>query len=475
MHIPIPHFEGVHILVVGDLMLDRYWQGPTSRISPEAPVPVVHVRQTEDRPGGAANVALNLAALGAQVSLMGLVGNDEAAQALRQSLEREAIRCAFIAQPGCATTTKLRVLSRNQQLLRLDFEEPVGQFEPEGLLEPFRQALAGVDVVVLSDYAKGCLRDAATLIELARRSEKPVVVDPKGTDFERYSGATVITPNLGEFEAVAGGSVDEAGFAQRAESLRKRLALGALLVTRSEKGMSLFREGFAPLHHPTHAREVYDVTGAGDTVIATLAAALAAGMGMAEAMQLANLAAGVVVGKLGTATVSISELYAAMGAHTPLPRGVVDEPQLQGLLQRARASGERIVMTNGCFDILHAGHVAYLSQARALGDRLVVAVNSDESVRRLKGAERPVNGLLQRMAVLAGLESVDWVVAFEEDTPERLICQLLPDVLVKGGDYRPDEIAGGRCVRERGGEVQVLSFVDGCSTSAIIEAIRKPV
>lgn len=475
MHIPIPHFEGVHILVVGDLMLDRYWQGPTSRISPEAPVPVVHVRQTEDRPGGAANVALNLAALGAQVSLMGLVGNDEAAQALRQSLEREAIRCAFIAQPGCATTTKLRVLSRNQQLLRLDFEEPVGQFEPEGLLEPFRQALAGVDVVVLSDYAKGCLRDAATLIELARRSEKPVVVDPKGTDFERYTGATVITPNMGEFEAVAGGSVDEAEFAQRAEALRKRLALGALLVTRSEKGMSLFREGFAPLHHPTHAREVYDVTGAGDTVIATLAAALAAGMGMAEAMQLANLAAGVVVGKLGTATVSISELYAAMGAHTPLPRGVVDEPQLQGLLQRARASGERIVMTNGCFDILHAGHVAYLSQARALGDRLVVAVNSDESVRRLKGAERPVNGLLQRMAVLAGLESVDWVVAFEEDTPERLICQLLPDVLVKGGDYRPDEIAGGRCVRERGGEVQVLSFVDGCSTSAIIEAIRKPV
>lgn len=475
MHLQLPQMDRFHLLVVGDLMLDRYWQGSTSRISPEAPVPVMHVQQSEDRPGGAANVALNLASLGARVSLMGVVGEDEAAQTLRQRLEDESITCEFITVPDSATTTKLRVVSRNQQLMRLDFEGTHEGFDPALLLERYRQLLRGVDAVVLSDYAKGCLREVKGLIEAARQAGLPVIVDPKGDDFDKYSHATVITPNMMEFEAVCGHSSDEVDFEQRAEALRERLSLEALLVTRSDKGMSLFRQGFPALHHPTHAREVYDVTGAGDTVIASLGAGLAAGLAMHEAMQLANLAAGVVVGKLGTATVSMAELQAAMREHEPLPRGIVEEEQLLDFLERAHASGERVVMTNGCFDILHAGHVAYLSQARALGDRLIVAVNSDESVRLLKGTERPVNGLMQRMAVLAGLESVDWVLPFSEETPQRLICRLLPDVLVKGGDYHPEAIAGGQCVREHGGKVQVLPFVDGCSTSAIIEAIRKPV
>ncbi|MFP4295187.1 MAG: bifunctional D-glycero-beta-D-manno-heptose-7-phosphate kinase/D-glycero-beta-D-manno-heptose 1-phosphate adenylyltransferase HldE [Halothiobacillaceae bacterium] len=463
------------LLVVGDLMLDRYWHGPAGRISPEAPVPVVHVRTVEDRPGGAANVALNLAALGAKVTLMGIVGQDEAAATLRRQLHEAGIDCDFLSVPGGATTTKLRVVSRNQQLIRLDFEDGATGFEPAALARQFHVALKRADAVIFSDYAKGCLREIGALIAAARDQGKTVIVDPKGDDFQRYAGASVITPNLGEFEAVAGPCRDEADFERRAETLRRSLSLQALLVTRSEHGMSLFRHDHPPLHQPTHAREVYDVTGAGDTVVATLGAGLAAGLPMDQSMQLANVAAGVVVGKLGTATVSPAELESAMMRHEPLPRGVIAQADaLEALLHRARACGERIVMTNGCFDILHAGHVAYLARARALGDRLVVAVNSDDSVRRLKGAQRPVNGLHQRMAVLSGLESVDWVVPFSEDTPEQLICRLKPDVLVKGGDYRPDQIAGGQCVEEHGGTVQVLEFVDGCSTSAIIEAIRKP-
>jgi len=476
MLVSIADLDRFRLLVVGDLMLDRYWYGPASRISPEAPVPVVHVRDIEERPGGAANVALNLAALGVKVTLMGVVGKDDAAAVLRRRLERETIDCDFLYVPDCATTTKLRVISRNQQLIRLDFEDSFTQFNPTRLTERFRFALSNVDAIILSDYAKGCLRDVASLIKAARAAGKPVIVDPKGNDFKRYAGATVITPNMAEFEAVVGHCTDEAEFEQRAEMLRSSLSLQALLVTRSEKGMSLFQQGHPPLHQPTHAREVYDVTGAGDTVIATLAAGIAAGLSLSDAMYLANLAAGVVVGKLGTATVSMAELQAAMMHHEPLPRGIVkSEDQLEALIARARASGERIVMTNGCFDILHAGHVAYLSQARALGDRLIVAVNDDDSVRRLKGPQRPINTLHQRMAVLAGLESVDWVIPFSEDTPERLICRLKPDILVKGGDYRPEDIAGGPCVKAHGGELRVLDFVDGCSTSAIIEAIRKPV
>ena len=474
MSAAIPAYAGARVLVVGDVMLDRYWSGPCSRISPEAPVPVVRVDELEDRPGGAGNVALNIAGLGGRARLMGVVGADEAGAALGHQLAAAGVDCDFIEAPGSATITKLRALAQSQQLLRLDFEDGFAGFDPALLAERVATALDEADVLLLSDYGKGALREVQGLIALARERGVPVVVDPKGSDFARYRGATLITPNFGEFAAVVGHCADESEIARRAEVLRRELDLQALLVTRSEKGMSLFRAGGEALHQPTHAREVYDVTGAGDTVIATLAASLAAGTGLADAVQLANLAAGVVVGKLGTATLSAEELRRASLAHAPLRRGVSDEDALAALLDQARAAGERIVLTNGCFDILHAGHVAYLSQARALGDRLIVAVNDDASVRRLKGADRPVNRVGMRMAVLAGLEAVDWVLPFAEDTPARLIQRLLPDVLVKGGDYRPEDIAGGAAVIANGGEVRVLDFIDGCSTSAIIEAIRKP-
>ena len=471
----LPDFSAARVLVAGDLMLDRYWHGPTSRISPEAPVPVVRIEDIEDRPGGAGNVALNVASLAGRSMLLALTGDDHDADKLRQCLEPRQVDCRLVAVPGSRTVTKHRILSRHQQLIRLDFEDGFGGFDGAGLAAPFQDALDGADVVILSDYGKGTLRDAPALIAAARAAGKIVLVDPKGSDFSRYKNASVITPNLAEFEAVVGPCASEAELVAKGEALRRELHLDALLVTRSEQGMTLLVKDQPPLHLPTRTREVFDVTGAGDTVIAVLATALAAGEGWPAATALANIAAGVVVGKLGTATVSVEELQAAMLAHEPLQRGIVEPGELEPLLTRARANGERIVMTNGCFDILHAGHVAYLAQARALGDRLIVAVNDDASVARLKGAGRPVNPVMQRMAVLSGLESVDWVVPFSGDTPEALICALRPDLLVKGGDYRPDQIAGGKCVREAGGEVVVLDFIDGCSTTALIEAIRKQV
>lgn len=467
----IPNFETAKILIAGDVMLDRYWYGATARVSPEAPVPVVKVEGVEERPGGAANVALNIATLGAQVQILGIVGADEAANVLETKLRRVGVSCELLPQAGQATITKLRVLSRNQQLLRLDFEDGFPNFEPAQLRAAFSAHLAAADVVVLSDYRKGALREVGSYIQMARAAGKPVLVDPKGQDFNRYHGASILTPNLAEFEAVVGRCRDEAELVGKGQALRRRLELTALLITRGELGVTLLQDGAEPLHLAARAREVYDVTGAGDTVIATLAAATAAGLPLPAATQLANLAASIVVGKLGAASVTVSELRRALYEHEEPARGVVDEAQLLRAVADAKAHGETIVMTNGCFDILHAGHVTYLEQARRLGNRLIVAVNDDDSVRRLKGAERPVHALWQRMRVLAGLSSVDWVTSFSEDTPERLICAVQPDYLVKGGDNDPANIPGNRCVWESGGQVVVLDYIEGCSTSSTITRI----
>ncbi|MDP3859314.1 MAG: bifunctional D-glycero-beta-D-manno-heptose-7-phosphate kinase/D-glycero-beta-D-manno-heptose 1-phosphate adenylyltransferase HldE [Stagnimonas sp.] len=468
----LPDFAAARVLVAGDVMLDRYWSGSTSRISPEAPVPVVRVRGDESRPGGAANVALNLAALGVQASVLGVVGDDEAARTLAKALAERGVQAELM--PGSAPTiTKLRVMSRNQQLLRLDFEEALAPAHDAGAFAArLRARLPAVDVLVLSDYGKGTLSGVAELVAAARAAGKPVLVDPKGRDWTRYAGATLLTPNTGELEAVVGPCPDTATLVAKGERLRDELGLKALLVTRSENGMSLLEAGRAPLHLPTQAREVFDVTGAGDTVIATLAGALAAGSSVAVACRLANAAAGLVVGKLGTATVSREELERAVNPQRGAIDGVLDEAELLARVTQARQQGRRLVMTNGCFDILHVGHVRYLQAARALGDLLIVAVNTDDSVRRLKGPTRPLNSCADRMALLAALQCVDWVVPFAEDTPARLIEAVLPDVLVKGGDYRVEQIAGHEAVLANGGEVRLLTFHDGYSTSKLIERAR---
>lgn len=469
----IPVFSKANVVVVGDIMLDRYWLGPTSRISPEAPVPVVKIEGSEERPGGAANVALNIAALGAKVSVGGLCGQDEAAETLQQVLGSVGIECFFDQIEGRDTITKLRVLSRNQQLIRLDFEQNFQHISKQSLLALAQQQLVSAGALVLSDYAKGCLSEPQTFIQLAKEKNIPVVVDPKGTDFARYRGATLLTPNMSEFQGVVGVCLGEDSIVAKAQKLILDLDLQALLVTRSEHGMTLIQRDQPELHLPAKAKEVYDVTGAGDTVVAALAASLASGASLPDACVLANAAAGVVVGKLGTSTVNVNELAHAVSMDTDIGLGVMTEEQLKIAVRTAKLRGERIVMTNGCFDILHAGHVSYLENAAKLGNRLIVAVNSDESVKKLKGAGRPINNLDRRMSVLSALASVDWVVPFGEETPERLISEILPDLLVKGGDYKPEDIAGGKQVMANGGEVKVLNFEDGISTTNIINEIVK--
>ncbi|MCD9515216.1 bifunctional D-glycero-beta-D-manno-heptose-7-phosphate kinase/D-glycero-beta-D-manno-heptose 1-phosphate adenylyltransferase HldE [Photobacterium carnosum] len=472
MKLTLPDYNHAEVLIVGDVMLDRYWTGPTERISPEAPVPVVKVDQIEERPGGAANVAMNIAALGGNAKLIGLTGVDEAARALTEKLTSLNICSDFVALAQYPTITKLRVMSRGQQLIRLDFEEGFQNIDSAAILERMQPALANAKAVILSDYAKGALVHVQAMIQLARGANLPVLVDPKGTDFERYRGATLLTPNLSEFKAVVGCVNSEQELVEKGMALIDQFDFEALLVTRSEHGMTLLEKGCEPLHMPTLAQEVYDVTGAGDTVISVLAASLSAGKSLSDSCKLANAAAGVVVAKLGTSTLSTIELTEAIHGSQDSGFGVISESALIDAVKAARARGETVVMTNGCFDILHAGHVAYLTEAAKLGDRLIVAVNSDDSVKGLKGPGRPVNPEDRRMAVLAGLGAVDWVVPFTEETPQRLISEVLPSILVKGGDYTPEQIAGGKEVIAAGGKVLVLNFEDGCSTSKIIEAIR---
>jgi D-beta-D-heptose 7-phosphate kinase/D-beta-D-heptose 1-phosphate adenosyltransferase len=467
----IPDFSRASVLVAGDVMLDRYMFGGTGRISPEAPVPVVHVRDTDDRAGGAANVAVNLVSLGVDTTLFGVVGQDDEAATLKVVLERQDIKCQFKAVKNWPTTTKTRVQSRGQQLIRLDREEQ-DISGSEALTKSLQKALKSASAVVLSDYGKGALADVSAMIDLCRNANIPVLVDPKGSAFDKYRGATVLTPNQSEFESVTGVCESDDELVEHARKMISDLDLGALLVTRSEKGMLLVEASDEAVFLSTRAREVFDVTGAGDTVIAVLAGALASGESMAAAAALSNFAAGLVVRKTGVASVSPAEIRAALHQRGQGGRGLVTEAELAAMVSEAKLQDEAIVMTNGCFDFLHAGHVAYLEEAKSLGDRLIVAVNDDESVRRLKGDGRPVNTLQDRMAVLAGLAAVDWVVPFSEDTPARLIQKMMPDVLVKGGDYQPQDIAGAKDILKNGGEVRVLAFREGHSSSNIIDKLR---
>jgi D-beta-D-heptose 7-phosphate kinase/D-beta-D-heptose 1-phosphate adenosyltransferase len=470
--ITLPNYSNAKVLVVGDVMLDKYWKGGSNRISPEAPVPVVKVGEIESRPGGAANVALNISSLGGSCTLVGLVGSDDSAKELAEHLERNNLNNRSVVVPDMATITKIRILSRGQQLLRMDFEDGFENVDQAPILARLRECVKDCNVVIFSDYGKGALHSVQTMIQIARDAGCKVLIDPKGTDFSKYSGATLLTPNMSEFEAVVGKVTSEEDLIAKGKKLIQDYNIEELLVTRSENGMTLIRLDAEPLTLPTEAKEVYDVTGAGDTVIGTLAISLSAGASIEESCALANKAAGIVVGKVGTSTVSPRELQKVIASdYEAKITGVVTKEELVELIKTAQSKGQKIVMTNGCFDILHAGHVAYLEQAKSLGDMLIVAVNSDESVQRLKGPTRPIVNLEQRMAVLSSLASVDWVVSFDDDTPRALIAEVLPDILVKGGDYQPEEIAGYAEVVANGGEVRILCFKDDCSTSGIVKKI----
>ncbi|MCB2426904.1 bifunctional D-glycero-beta-D-manno-heptose-7-phosphate kinase/D-glycero-beta-D-manno-heptose 1-phosphate adenylyltransferase HldE [Methylophaga pinxianii] len=474
-----PDFRQANVVVIGDLMLDRFYFGKTKRISPEAPVPVVNIERLEDIPGGAANVAMNIASLGAKCSLSGITGQDEAAKVLQQRLSCVSIECAFHQTTQHPTIIKSRIISAHQQLLRMDFESRFTVESGVGMEQQVTPLLSKDGVMILSDYDKGTLHDPQQWINLAKTNAMTVLVDPKGNDFSKYRGADLITPNLTEFEAVAGEIQSEADLIEKAKKLIADYDIKAVLITRSEQGMSLITNDNTEFHLPAIAKEVADVTGAGDTVIATLAAALAAGQSLQQAVTLANVAASIVVSKLGTSTVSEPELFAEYQRHQGKHQsdhsfaGAVTVEQLKIAVDQAKKRGEKIVFTNGCFDILHAGHVSYLHQARTQGDRLIVAINSDESVTKLKGKGRPINTADRRQIVLAGLADVDWVTVFEGDTPEDLLREIQPDILVKGGDYDKKGVVGWEIVEGYGGEVRVMGLTENCSTTAIVNKIHQ--
>ena len=461
------------IAVFGDIMIDSYWIGSTNRISPESPVPVVNINHTENRLGGAANVALNISKMECPVTLAGLVGEDAHAQELEALCLSNDIQTDFVAEKGFATIMKLRVISRQQHIVRCDFEE--APILTTALLNKITASLQAVidhsDLIVLSDYNKGFLSNPQALIQYAKAQGKYVIIDPKGNDFSKYHGASLLTPNTSEFEGVVGQCKDEAELFAKAEQMRAELELDALLITRSEKGMTLFEKEKAPVTFSAKAQDVFDVTGAGDTVIAMIATQLAKGTPLPQACKIANVAASIVVGKMGASYVTQAELDYAMGQSDRPHNLVLSKEALLHEVKRAKMNNETIVMTNGCFDLLHRGHVKYLEEASKLGHHLIVALNSDDSVKRLKGELRPIMDETSRATVLASLSSVAWVTLFDEDTPESLINAVLPDVLVKGSDYTVDQIAGADAVISNGGRVELIDFVDGYSTSKAIEKI----
>jgi D-beta-D-heptose 7-phosphate kinase/D-beta-D-heptose 1-phosphate adenosyltransferase len=470
--------QGLRILVVGDLMLDEYLWGKAERISPEAPVQVVDVLRDDLRLGGAGNVVNNLAALGCRVEVCSVVGDDDSGVFLMQTFSGKGVDVAGIfVDPHRLTSKKTRVLAANQQIVRLDREtrKPLSPDSEQRLVDHLRREAGSFHAILVSDYLKGVLTPLVlqTVVSVGREHGIPVVVDPKGNDYARYRGATILTPNRREAEAASGiAMTDMASLEIAARLLLEQADLAALLITRSEEGMSLFpREGEA-LHIPTVAREVFDVTGAGDTVLAVLGLAMAGCLTLPEAATLANIAAGIAVSKLGTSTVSPEEIIEEVGrGHRDSVAKVKNLDVLVSLIKRAKEKGQRIVFTNGCFDLLHAGHVKYLQKARSFGDLLILGLNSDISVRRLKGANRPLIDEEERAHLLAALDCIDYVVLFDEDTPLRLIEALRPDVLVKGGDYIREGVVGHDVVESYGGRVELVEFVDGKSTTGIIEKI----
>ena len=463
-------FSQSTILVYGDVMLDQYWLGDTERISPEAPIPVVHVQHKRQCVGGAGNVALGTQALGATVRLFGLCGDDDAGDDLEKLLEQNKVISHLCHVVGNPTTIKLRIMSHDQQLLRLDFEKKIPV--EDDLIHDLISHLGSAQVLIISDYAKGVVGDVSALIATAKQHGVAVFVDPKNMDLSVYRGATLITPNRKEFEAVVGVCHNNEERICKARNLLKQFSFESILITLGKDGMLFVPAAGEPLHLPAHKQEVFDVTGAGDTVIATLACAIASGFEWATAVLLSNVAAGLAVTKLGTATISREEIIHELRIEQGGSARILDKDALSALVRTEQQKGRKVVMTNGCFDILHPGHVAYLQEARSLGDCLIVAINDDESVRaQNKGANRPINPLVHRMAVLAGLQAVDWIIPFSGETPEKLISAILPDILVKGSDWQGKTIAGAKAVEANGGEVKFLTFIDGYSTTAIIDKI----
>jgi len=474
-------FHAAKVLVIGDVMLDRFVYGAVERISPEAPIPVMGVERVSDMPGGAANVARNIAALGAQCTLLGVVGADGSAQDLRQQLSlTPTINVQFIVDTSRPTTLKTRYVADRQQMLRADSEStmPLSGESAENLLSLFMQILTNVDVVVLSDYAKGVLTDEVTqkVIKWAQDAGKPVIVDPKTRSFAKYAGATVLTPNRHELHLACGMDCKtDAQVVQGAHEFLDKGICEAMVVTRGPDGMSVIKKDTTAAHLHTMAREVFDVSGAGDTVLAVLSLGLAVGGELIDVSRIANITAGLVVGKPGTATVTTGEIIASIDSDSrPMTtEKIFSLARVTQQVQQWRDRGLKVAFTNGCFDLLHPGHISLLEQARGTADKLVVGLNADLSVRRLKGSGRPVQSEVARATVLSSLKTVDAVVIFSEDTPLELIRALQPDVLIKGADYTVETVVGADMVKAYGGRIVLANLVEGQSTTNTIKRMNQ--
>ena len=476
----VRRFAQAHVLILGDVMLDRYVSGTASRLSPEAPIPVLRPTTRRATLGGAANVALNIATLGGQASLVGVIGDDPEGSELTNLLGSSGIVPHLIVAPGRPTTAKTRFMAGTHQLLRLDEESTaeVDAVTADNVLSAFTEAIDAADIVVLSDYAKGVLSDAVLsgALERARAYGRVLIADPKRIDFAAYRGATVLTPNEQEVrQATRIDAAEDAEAVRAGQCALEDTGCQAVVVTRSAKGLTLVRRDAPALHLPTRAREVADVSGAGDTLVAALAVALGAGAALPEAAMLANVTAGISVGKPGTATVSQEELLGVLHLADLIAsdRKIVDRAEATQRAAAWRAQGRRIGFANGCFDLIHPGHIRLLSEARARCDRLIVALNTDASVKRLKGPTRPLQNETARATVMASLAPVDLVVLFDEDTPMQLIKALRPDVLVKGADYSIDQVVGADLVQSWGGTVLLVELQAGHSTTGTIRRMSK--
>ena len=458
-----------NVLVFGDIILDRYISGSVDRVSPEAPVPVLKPSKEDIRLGGAANVAVNLSDLGSKATLIGVTGKDDSSDKVKELLQKNKIR-NILSKSVNPTISKLRFLAGQQQLIRIDSEEEFTEADWKSSLSNYRKhiRLKKNQVLIISDYEKGTLKNIPLIIKEAKKLNKIVLVDPKGDNFSKYKSADIITPNFDEFVRVVGKIKGEADVTTKGKELIYALKLNAILITRGSEGMTLLenkRGKIIRMDFPTEAKDVFDVSGAGDTVIASIAAGIAGGFSLSESIKLANIAAGIVVGKSGTATVRRKEINPFLdkaGAYMSMG-------QAKSFAQSLRQKGQKIIFTNGCFDILHAGHVKYLEAAKDLGDKLIVGINSDQSVKKLKGKNRPLNKLEHRAKVLASLRCVDAVVVFGDITPIKLISAVKPNILVKGGDYKIKEIVGYEEVIKFGGKVLTIPLVKGISTTKIIQ------
>ncbi len=463
-------FSNASVLVLGDLMLDKYYFGNVNRISPEAPVPVVKVNREEYTLGGAGNVVNNIINLKAKAYIIGAIGKDSNKSVIKQLLDEKQVNYHLLER-NLPTITKIRVVGEHQQIVRIDFEEikPLEQKELERVKQYILSLINKVDCLVISDYGKGMVTFELSqfVINQAKEKNLPVIVDPKGNDWSKYKGATIITPNLKELSDLLKIEIKnkDNDIEKYGQEVREKYDLTYLLVTRSEKGMSLMTENKV-YHIRSEAKEVYDVSGAGDTVVATLATAISARINILDAVKIANTAAGIVVGKIGTTPITLDELNNALKGYRN--RKLRHLQDLIVEIAMLREKGKKIVFTNGCFDILHRGHIEYLKKAKELGDVLIVGLNSDDSVKRIKGKDRPINKQEDRAELLASLEFVDYVVIFDEDTPYNLIKEIKPDVLVKGGDYKLEEIVG----KEFAKKTITLPFIEGYSTTSIIEKMK---